>query len=162
MLACRIILWVYKDVYKNNTKIIYGIILYLNIYGAHTLQLQEEPFHFLIRFLNTFKFSADFIWYGKLLQIFGPKLSKLLVQKVTCFFLEIFKFSLYCSLAGLELSLGSRVSVIKLGFKLFKILYLNAQFMFSFNIHGKFTRFFQYSFVGTRVIVKHEPKCSFM
>ena len=29
----------YEEVYKNNTKIIYGIVLYLNIYKAHTLQL---------------------------------------------------------------------------------------------------------------------------
>ena len=31
-----------------------------SIYKVHILQLQEEPFHFLIRFLNTFKFSADY------------------------------------------------------------------------------------------------------
>ena len=88
-LACRIILWIYQEVYKNKTKIIYGIILYLNIYGAHALQLHEESFHFLL-FLNTFKFLADL---GKLFQIFGPELSKLLVPKVTYLFLGIFKFS---------------------------------------------------------------------
>ena len=120
MLACRIILWIYKEVYRNKTKIIYGIILYLNIYSAHTLQLHEESFHFLM-FLKTFKFLADL---GKLFQIFGPELSKLLVPKVTYLFLEIFKFSLYCWLTGLELNLGSKISFTKLRFKLFRALYI--------------------------------------
>ena len=128
MIACRIIFWIYKEIYKNNTKIIYGIILYLNIYKAHALQLQEQPFHFLTRFLNTFKFSGEFIWSGNLFQIFGPKLSKFLVPKVTCLFLEIFKFSLYyCSLRGLEYNLSSKISFIKLGFKSFRVLYISMQ-----------------------------------
>ena len=120
VLACRIILWLYKEVYKNNTKTVFGIILYLNIQKVQTLQLQEKLFH-------TFKFLADFIWQSKLFQIFGPKLSKLLVSKVTCLFLGIFKFSLYCSLTGVEHNLSSKISFIKPGFKLFQVSYFLIQ-----------------------------------
>ena len=48
---------------KMTQEIIYEIVLYLNIYKAHILHLLEEPFHFLIRFLNTFKVWQ--IFFGK-------------------------------------------------------------------------------------------------
>ena len=102
-------------------------MLYLNIYKAHTMQLQEEPFHFLIKSLNMLKFLADFIWQGVLFQIFRPKPSKLLVPKATCFFLGIFNPSLYCCLTGLEPNLSSKISFIKIGFKLFRVLYISMQ-----------------------------------
>ena len=38
---------------------------------------------YLVILLNDSRFSEDFIWYGKLFQILGPKTLKLLLPKVT-------------------------------------------------------------------------------
>ena len=103
--------WVWKELYNNNTKINYEII---SIRHTHCNN-RVEPFHFLIRSLNMFKCLVDFIWWGILFQIFGPKLSKLLVPKATCLFLGILKFSLYCCLTGLEHNFNSKISFINLG-----------------------------------------------
>ena len=95
---------------------------------AHTLQLQEEQFQFFNKVLKYVQiFVRFYMERRKLFEIFGPKLSKLLVLMDTCFFLGIFKFSLYCFLTGLEHSVSSKIYFIKLGFKLFRVLYIPMQ-----------------------------------
>ena len=117
-----------KKFRSNNTKIIYKIIFSYHVYRAHSLQLQEEQFQFFNKVLKYVQIFVRFYMESrKLFKIFGPKLSKLLVLMDTCFFLGIFKFSLYCFLTGLEHSVSSKIYFIKLGFKLFRVLYISMQ-----------------------------------
>ena len=41
-------------------------------YCLHTMQLHDAPFHFLIKVLQAFRFSAVSILKGRAFQIFGP------------------------------------------------------------------------------------------
>ena len=58
--------------------------------------------------------------------------------------------------------LSSKISFIKVGFKLFRVLnYLLRVFAF-LNVYGIFTQFFRDSIAGAQIIVKHESQCSFV
>ena len=63
--------------------------------ALQTLQLHLVPFQCLIIILNDSRFSEDFIWYGKLFQILGPKTLKLLLPKVTWLCSGRLKFKLH-------------------------------------------------------------------
>ena len=88
---------------NNNNKFYnYKIIKFLNFFLNFTnqflfkylqlLQLHDIPFHFLISFLKTTKFSDVLMCEGRLFHIDGPKTFKLFVPKVLWFTLNVFRF----------------------------------------------------------------------
>lgn len=126
------------------------------------MQIQEYPFHFLIRSLKTFKFFNGFYLVRQIIPIFGPKLSKFLVPKATCLFLGVFELSLFCSLTSLEHNISSRISFIKLELKLFRDLYISMQSLCFLLNPWKINWIFPRFFCRARVIAKHESQCSFI
>ena len=136
-----------KSINNNNTKIIYK--------HHFTYPATSRSGPVLIGSLNTLLFSVNFLLQGILYQIFRPKPPKLLVLKVTYFFLGLFKFSLYLSYTGVE------HSFYKTDWN-YLAIYISMQSLFSFNAHGIFDGFFKNSPAGTWVITKHESQCSLM
>ena len=59
-----------KKFTKKTRQIIYGIILYLNIDKAHTLQLQEEPFHFFNKVFKYIQIFGGFYMVGQIIPNF--------------------------------------------------------------------------------------------
>ena len=118
MLVCRIILVVYKEIYKNNTKIISEIMLYLNVYRAHTLQLQKEQFYFLIKPLNTFKFSGILYVKANYYKCFDLNFPSFQFLRLPASFLEYLNSACFALLQACNIILVQR-------FPLFPEIFMN-------------------------------------
>ena len=65
------------------------------------------------------RFTEDFIWYGKLFQILGLKMFRLLLPKVTWLWTGIFKFKKYFPRKSLLVSLKDLFFLTVTNFELF-------------------------------------------
>ena len=111
-----IIVYIHIDIFK---------IIETCCYWLHIIQLQDPPFHFLIKVLKTLMFSAVLILKGRAFQILGPQDLRLLVPNVTWFVLGIFKFNLYLSRTTRLFFFTSKILIMKSGFKLLLVLYIS-------------------------------------
>ena len=87
--------------------------------------LQETPSQYFIECLKERRLGADFIWAGRLFQIFEPKTLKVLLQYFTWFGLVPLRFKKFCFRAGFFECYNLRMSVIKARLRRFVILYVS-------------------------------------
>ena len=132
-----------KQFVNNNTQIVYKIILYLSyLQDTHRATIRGA-----VTFVSkVFKYMIRHITPN-----FGPKFPSFQFRRLPDSFVEQLAL-----LLSWNIILVQRFFFRKLGFKLFRVLQILMQSLFSFNLHEIFARFFQKFFIAAQVIIKQK------